>query len=173
MAAGEAHWQVGIVERHINVLKEMLTRLAYEEKGDLDPHLPPQYAGEAKNTRGIHNGRSPSQCFLGRNLTDELVGGGSLEGISSHQFSDHGRRVTKAEKAFVEIDSRTLDRRAFAQETDLWWKLNKDNWCTTAEGIEGEPPHSYKDWDPLVLCVWNLMNLECPPSFGLFLDERC
>ena len=33
MAAGEAHWQVGIVERHIGVLKEVLTGPACEEKG--------------------------------------------------------------------------------------------------------------------------------------------
>ena len=53
MAAGEAHLQVGIVERHINVLKEMLTRLADEEKEALDPHLLLDYAVGANTTRSI------------------------------------------------------------------------------------------------------------------------
>ena len=119
MAGGEAHWLVVIVERHIAVLKEMLTRLTDEEKEYLGPLFLLQYAVEPKNTRGIKDGYSPSQWFLGRRLADEIVGGKSLEGVSSHHFNAHVKRVVDAQKASVGLDSRALVRRALPARNRL------------------------------------------------------
>ena len=65
-----------MVERHINVLKEMLTRLADEEKEALDPPLLRTMQLE-RTPREAYGGRSPRPWFMGRNLTDEIVGGKS------------------------------------------------------------------------------------------------
>ena len=46
------------------------------------------------------------QWILAIDKTHELVGGKSLENVSSHQLNDHVKRIMEAEKAFVEMDSR-------------------------------------------------------------------
>ena len=99
IAAGEAHWRVGVVEHHNHVLTEMRTRLTCEEEEDWDPHFLVQCAAvETKYTRGIYIGHSPSQWCQRRNLIDEIVGGRSLKGKSSHQFNAHTKSVMEAEK---------------------------------------------------------------------------
>ena len=67
MAAGEAHWQNGIVERHIGTFRELFSKLLleYTFEGATLPSVADQTC-EAKNRNGSYNGTSPSQWFLGR-----------------------------------------------------------------------------------------------------------
>ena len=67
MAAGEAHWQNGIVERHIGTFRELLNKLFLEDvfEGATNQSIVDSVT-EAKNRNGTYNGTSPSQWLLGR-----------------------------------------------------------------------------------------------------------
>ena len=67
MAAGEAHWQNGIVERHIGTFREMLNTLMLEDvfEGAGNQTFVDNVC-ETKNRNGSYNGTSPSQWLLGR-----------------------------------------------------------------------------------------------------------
>ena len=64
MAAGEAHWQNGIVERHIGTFRELLKTLLLEDvfEGATNQSVVDQVC-EANNRNGSYNGTSPSQWF--------------------------------------------------------------------------------------------------------------
>ena len=64
MAAGEAHWQNGIVERHIGTFRELLKKLLLEDvfEGSTNQSVVDQ-ACEAKNRNGSYNGPSPANGF--------------------------------------------------------------------------------------------------------------
>ena len=67
MAAGEAHWQNGVVERHIGTFRELLNKLMLEDvfEGAEDQTIVDAVC-ETKNQNGSYNGTSPSQWLLGR-----------------------------------------------------------------------------------------------------------
>ena len=62
MAAGEAHWQNGIVERHIGTFRELPKKLLLEDvfEGATNQSVVDQIC-EAKNRNGSYNGTYPSQ----------------------------------------------------------------------------------------------------------------
>ena len=98
MAAGEAHWQNGIVERHIGTFRELLSKLMEEdtfEGATLQSIV--DHACKAKNRNGSYNDISPSQWFLGRSqhgLTDTAAASPLLSEGSA--FEQHLARRTKA-----------------------------------------------------------------------------
>ena len=62
--AGEAHWQHGIVERHIGTLKEIVQRLFLDDVyGELEPEYILDKACESKNVNGSYGGYAPIQWF--------------------------------------------------------------------------------------------------------------
>ena len=67
MAAGEAHWHNGIVERHIGTFRELLSKLFLEDtfEGATNQSIVDSVT-EAKNRNGTYNGTSPSQWLLGK-----------------------------------------------------------------------------------------------------------
>merc|ERR1712079_723966 len=67
MAAGEARWQNGIVERRIGTVRELLNKLLLEDsfEGATNQTIVDSVC-EAKNRNGTYNGTSPSQWLLGR-----------------------------------------------------------------------------------------------------------
>ena len=67
MAAGEAHWPNGIVERHIGTFRELFNKLLLEDlfEGATCQSVVDQTC-EAKNRNGSYNGTSPSQWLLGK-----------------------------------------------------------------------------------------------------------
>ena len=69
VVGGEAHWQLGVVERHIGTLKDALAKLYLEYcNGDLSPQQFVDFALEAKNQNFSHNGFSPANWMNGRSL---------------------------------------------------------------------------------------------------------
>ena len=67
MAAGEAHWQNGIVERHIGTFRELLNKLLLEDVFEgVDNQTVVDNVCDAKNRNGTYNGTYPSQWLLGR-----------------------------------------------------------------------------------------------------------
>ena len=67
MVGGEAHWQLGIVGRHIGTLKDTLNKLYLEDcNGPLSAQELVDLALEAKNFASTHGGYSPANWMLGR-----------------------------------------------------------------------------------------------------------
>ena len=65
--AGEAHWQDGIVERHIQTLKRMIKKTVLDDHySELDFEDIVDLACQAKNDNGRYGGYSPMQWFHGR-----------------------------------------------------------------------------------------------------------
>ena len=67
MAAGEAHWQNGVVERRVGTIRELLSELLLEatfEGAELQTVV--DRTCEANDKHGSYNGTSPNQWFLGR-----------------------------------------------------------------------------------------------------------
>ena len=62
--AGEAHWQNGIVERHIETFKDMHAKLQLDDAYvDSDPQYILDRVTEGKNRHGMYGGHSPAQWF--------------------------------------------------------------------------------------------------------------
>ena len=67
MAAGEAHWQTGIVERHIGTFRELFEKMPLEDLfEDVETQNIVDSVCEAKNRNCTYNGTSPSQWLLGK-----------------------------------------------------------------------------------------------------------
>ena len=67
MAVGEAHWQYGIVERHIGTVRQLLNKLMLEDTFEgAETQAVVDQTCEATHRNGSHNVTSPSQLFLGR-----------------------------------------------------------------------------------------------------------
>ena len=64
MAVGEAHWQNGIVERHIGTFRELLKKLLLEDvfEGATNQNVVDQVC-EAKTEMGLTTGRLPANGF--------------------------------------------------------------------------------------------------------------
>ena len=98
MCAGEAHWQNGIVERHIGVFNTILDRLLLEKEAEIDSgsayvNILDNLASECtqiKNDCGRYGGSSPSQWMTGRRhpILDSdkppPMGEDDIENIESH-----------------------------------------------------------------------------------------
>ena len=113
--AGEAHWQNGIVERHIQTLKHMVKRMVLDDLyTDLDFEDILAIACSSKNHNGRYGGYSPMQWFHGR--SHPLMHGAavppSLEDGSD--FEKHLQRRTTAAAAFHKADARSMLRLALA-----------------------------------------------------------
>ena len=115
MAAGEAHWQNGIVERHIGTFRELFSKLLLEDtfEGATTQSIVDQTC-EAKNQNGSYHGTSPSQWFLGRSrhpLVDTAEASPTLLGHGT-EFEQHLARKTKAAQEFHAADAKNILRMA-------------------------------------------------------------
>ena len=64
--AGEAHWQLGIVERHIATLSDQIAKMVLDSPHETSTQSLVDRATETKNYFGRYGGHSPSEWFLGR-----------------------------------------------------------------------------------------------------------
>jgi len=107
--AGEAHWQIGIVERHIATVTDQAQKLALELQEDTPTQTILDLACEAKNSYGRYGGYSPSQWLLGKNnplaKTDDIP-----PATADEPYSQHLQRRALAAKHFIEAEARTLLR---------------------------------------------------------------
>ena len=110
MAAGEAHWQNGIVERHIGTFREMLSKLFLEDVFEsADNQTTVDHVCESKNRLGSYNGTSPSQWLLGRTrnpLIDASEASPMLTRNSA--FEEHLARRTVAAQQFHAADAKNI-----------------------------------------------------------------
>ena len=110
MVVGEAHWQNGIVERHIGTFRALLKKLLLEDvfEGASNQSIVDQVC-EAKNRNGSYNGTSPSQWFLGRSrnpLVDSSEASPLLAKGSA--FEEHIARRTVVAQQFHAADAKTF-----------------------------------------------------------------
>ena len=110
--AGEAHWQNGIVERHIGTLKQIVQRLFLD---DLYAELEPEYilykACGSKNVNGSYGGYAPIQWLHGTKkhpLIDSEEAPPSLQ--AGTEFEEHVMRRAVAAQAFHEAEAKTMLR---------------------------------------------------------------
>ena len=110
MAVGEAHWQNGIVERHIGTFREMLNKLMLEDVFEgADNQTFVDNVCEAKNRNGSYNGTSPSQWLLGRSrhpLIDTTEASPMI--TSGSAFEEHLARKTVAAQQFHAADAKHI-----------------------------------------------------------------
>jgi len=107
--AGEAHWQLGIVERHIQTITELIQKLADDNDEGLSTQEICDLAAEAKNSFGHYGGYSPSQWQLSRQhpltRTSEIP-----PGDEEDEFFSHVKRRARAAKHFHEAEAKTILR---------------------------------------------------------------
>jgi len=109
--AGEAHWQLGVVERHIRTVSETMRKLVLDQGADVSLQDIADQACEAKNSYGNYGGYSPAQWHLSRShpLTKTNEVPPDAEG---DPFIEHLHRRKKAAQAFIEAEARTMLRLA-------------------------------------------------------------
>ena len=109
MAAGEAHWQNGIVERHIGTFRELLNKLLLEDAFESATNQSVvDSVCEAKNRNGTYTGSSPSQWLLGKSrhpLIDTAEASPML--TKGSVFEEHLARRTIAAQQFHAADANT------------------------------------------------------------------
>ena len=110
MAAGEAHWQNGIVERRIGTFRELLRKLMLEDSFEgADNQTIVDSVCEAKDRNGTYNGTSPSQWLVGRNrhpLIDTSEASPTITKGSA--FEDHLARKTVAAQQSHAADAKNI-----------------------------------------------------------------
>ena len=77
MAAGEAHWKIGIVETHTRLLKNQLS-LMEDELPDVSIDGLVEHCVAAKVRRQTFDGYSPSQWWFGTQCAREVEEQGTL-----------------------------------------------------------------------------------------------
>ena len=110
MAAGEAHWQNGIVERHIGTFREMLSKLLLEDAFEgAENQLTVDQVCETKNRLGSYNGTSPIQWLLGR-TRNPLIDSSEASPMLSRNtpFEEHLIRRTVAAQQFHAADAKNI-----------------------------------------------------------------
>ena len=126
MTAGSAHWQLGRVEIHGSIIKQMLDKMDAERPirtpGKFEASL--TQAFNAKNSLSRIKGYSPEQAVLGiaRRLPGSLTsdaGAGSLslaedEGPASDRFR---QPLERRRKAFIDADNSSSLRRALLRRS--------------------------------------------------------
>ena len=107
--AGEAHWQLGIVERHIQTITELIQKLADDNDERLTTQELCDLAAEAKNSFGHYGGYSPSQWQLSKQhpltRSQEIP-----PGDEEDEFFCHVKRRARAAKHFHEAEAKTILR---------------------------------------------------------------
>ena len=120
----DAPWQKGRVERHGQIMKDMLHRFDHDhvirDVAEFDSVL--RTCFQAKNALVRHEGYCPEQLVLGRSTPlpaslssdDRAVAHGLAEGssLASETFRNHLERRALARKAFVLSDNDAAIRRA-------------------------------------------------------------
>ena len=109
MAAREAHWKNGVVERHIGTFRELLSKLLLEDIFEgTDNQSVVDHVCAAKNRNGSYNGTSPSQWMLGRTLHPLIDSSEASPMLTSGSaFEDHLARRTVAAQQFHAADAKT------------------------------------------------------------------
>ena len=102
MAAGEAHWHIGIVETHIRLLKNQLSPKA-DELPDASIDELVEHCVAAKVRRQTFDGYSPSQWWFGTQCAREVEEQGLEENRSS--FERQLQFQTVAQTAFGRADA--------------------------------------------------------------------
>ena len=117
MAAGEAHWQIGIVENHIRLLKNQLS-LMEDELPDASTDELVEHCVAAKVRPLTFDRYSPSQWWFGTQSAREVQEQGLGENRSS--FERRLQFQTAAQTAFVRADARkTLRMAQYARSVAL------------------------------------------------------
>ena len=109
MAAGEAHWQIGIVATHIRNLKNQLS-LMEDELPDASVDEFNEKCVAAKVRRQTFDGYSPLQWRFGTQSAREVEEQGLGENQSN--FEQRLQFQTAAQTAFVRADARKTLRMA-------------------------------------------------------------
>ena len=109
MAAGEAHWQIGMVETHIRPLKNQLS-LMDDELSDASIDELVEHCVAANVRRETFDGYSPLQWWFGTQCAREVEEHGLGEKRSS--FERRLEFQTAAQTAFVRADARKTLRLA-------------------------------------------------------------
>ena len=180
----EAHWQNGRIERHGEVLQQMLNKyqedIAINSYQDLQQAL--WHCVHAKNACSLRRGFAPEVLVLGKHTRLP----GSLSGdsqVTSHllaesesqqgiQFRENLARREAARKAFWEADNHAAVRRALLRRTRpnrgtyqagewvmMWKKIDpsKGNWIGPARTITQEGTHT-------VWCTMSGRLYRCSPE---------
>ena len=180
----EAHWQNGRIERHGEVLQQMLNK--YQEEIEISSYQDLQQAlwhcVHAKNACSLRRGFAPEVLVLGKHTRLP----GSLSGdsqVTSHllaesesqqgiQFRENLARREAARKAFWEADNHAAVRRALLRRTRpnrgtyqagewvmMWKKIDpsKGNWIGPARTITQEGTHT-------VWCTMSGRLYRCSPE---------
>ena len=106
MAAGEARWQIGIVETHIRLLKNQLSLMLPD--ASIDELV--EHCVAAKVRRQTFDGYSPLQWWFGTQCAREVEEQGLGENRSN--FERRLQFQTAAQTAFVRADARKTLRKA-------------------------------------------------------------
>eukprot|EP00439_Symbiodinium_sp_Y106_P017981 s9503_g2.t1 len=122
-AAGQAHWQQGVIERHGLWFQEILKRVIDEKStGAEDIDLAIQACSSAKNELRRRHGFSPNQAVFGRDprVAEELCSGGDEERFIELMSQDRQRHKevairTAARMAFFRTQLDTKFRRSLLQ----------------------------------------------------------
>ncbi|CAK0814932.1 unnamed protein product, partial [Prorocentrum cordatum] len=150
---GEAHWRMGVIERCIETIKEIATRLAWELPDDTEPADIFRWACVANNDLMRHQGYSPMMLMMGRTPSEqglEQVENPSV--LSANVVDKHFQEVTRikaaAYKACVDHYLSEKTKRALLAKTrpfKTWepgekahyWRGAKGNSHKTRPGIAG------------------------------------
>ncbi|CAK0860929.1 unnamed protein product, partial [Prorocentrum cordatum] len=150
---GEAHWRMGVIERCIETIKEIATRLAWELPDDTEPADIFRWACVANNDLMRHQGYSPMMLMMGRTPSGqglEQVENPSV--LSANVVDKHFQEVTRikaaAYKACVDHYLSEKTKRALLAKTrpfKTWepgekahyWRGAKGNSHKTRPGIAG------------------------------------
>ena len=107
--AGEAHWQLGTVERHIATLTDTAQKLSLDRPIDTPIQDIIDDACEATNSVGKYAGYSPAQWHIGRN--HPLTQSQSVPpAYKEDEFLQHVHRRTTAQQHCIEAEARTIVR---------------------------------------------------------------
>ena len=142
--AGEAHWQNGLIERHIQTHKRTHQKLTYDDRfNELNTQEILDAASTAKNTTGVYNGFSPFQWITGSGRKHPMIDSQHIPPIESSSdmtdpFVAHLMRRQKAMQTFQKYEARSilrLARRARLRHQSqfstgdivYYWRTNRTN----------------------------------------------
>ena len=139
MAVGEAHWQNGIVERHIGTFRELLKKLILEDvfEGASNQSVVDQVC-ELKNRNGSYNGTSPSQWFLGRSR-NPLIDSSEASPLLTERsaFEEHLARRIVAAQLFMPQMPGTSFSWLPKPDRESSQKFKQANWSTITDVEKG------------------------------------
>ena len=110
MAAGESHWQNGVVERHVGTFRELFNLLQLEDVfGGATNQTIVGNVCEAKHRNGTYNGTSPSQWLLGKSR-HPLIDASDASPMTTNgsAFEEHLARNTIAAQQLHAVDAKNI-----------------------------------------------------------------